>query len=309
MRPLCLCVIALVAVGCGDDDGPVCDLAMDGNCPAGCPTDPDCAAGDGGMEDGSDSGPPDNGVTGDEIYSDSCVAPTDCQASELDTACACVRRPQPGPEGMPNAFNINRVGCDQLEATGETVRTPEDDFCDDAGGDGAPELTCNTMGNYRVRGEVQMVTVYGVVDVFGNGSDADMITVEIYEEGTDGALGTMLGSAVASIDDPCSETEDEIENDMVVGTRRLGFYAIPNRRQPRFLARDLLVQRASRRLRARDRGAARGGMRDAAHQLPVRWCSALRVPRSHPLELRLDLDPAHRRARRRNPFLQRSRGR
>ncbi len=229
MRPLlCLCVLALAAFGCGDDDGPSCDNAADGMCPAGCPADPDCVGDDGGMEDGSDSGPPDNGVTGDELYADTCVAPTDCQASELDTACACVRAPQPGPDGMPNAFNINRVGCDQLEATGETVRTPEDDFCDDAGGDGAPELTCMTEGNYRVRGEVQMVTVYGVVDVFGNGSDADMITVEIYEEGADGALGTLLGSAIASIDDPCSETEDEIENDMVVGTRRLGFYSIPN---------------------------------------------------------------------------------
>ncbi len=38
----------------------------------------------------------------------------------------------------------------------------------------------------------------------------------------------MLGAATASTASGCAETEDEIDNDMVIGTRDLGFYAIPN---------------------------------------------------------------------------------
>lgn len=231
MRTLILsclfCALALNLGACGDDSTS-CDLLADGVCPPGCGADPDCTASDSGGDTGDDTSVPDNGVTGDEIYTDTCVAFPECMSVEVETACACVRRPLAGPDGMPNAFNINRVGCDQLEATGETVRNPDDDFCDDTADDGAAQNACNTMGSYRTRGEVQMVTMYGVVDVFGNGGDADMITVEIYEEGNDGNLGPLLGSATASTGDPCAESEDEIDNDMVVGTRQLGFYAIPN---------------------------------------------------------------------------------
>jgi hypothetical protein len=84
-----------------------------------------------------------------------------------------------------------------------------------------------------------MVTVYGVVDVFGNGGDADGITVEIYEEGADGAMGSLVGSASSAVvgaecpatqspSEPCCESEIEYDNDMEVGTRNLGFYAIEN---------------------------------------------------------------------------------
>jgi hypothetical protein len=81
-------------------------------------------------------------------------------------------------------------------------------------------------GAYFERGESETVTVYGVVDVFGNGGDADRLTVDIYREGVDGALGDLVGSAMASTDHGCSETENEIEDDMVIGSRQLGYFAI-----------------------------------------------------------------------------------
>lgn len=208
-RWLLFSVFVVGLAGCGDDDtGPM-----------------DAARPDSGDTDG---GAPDNGVVGDEIYSGTCLGPLRCGAGEIETACVCVPEPAMPPPSMPDAFDINRVGCNQLEATGEASRNPEDDFCDPSANDAAPQLGCMMESGYRTRGEVQMVTFYGVVDVFGNGADADNITVEVYEEGPDGTLGPLLGSATASTADPCAETEDEIENDMVTGTRLLGFYAIPN---------------------------------------------------------------------------------
>ncbi|MEM9073228.1 MAG: hypothetical protein AAGE52_32285 [Myxococcota bacterium] len=209
-RTLFLAMIAL-GVACGDDDG---TPGMD------------AATGDSGGDD--DSGVPDNGVVGDDFYDESCLEARRCRAGQLESACVCVPEPAMTPEGMPDVFDINLVGCGQLEATGEVVRTPDIDFCDGEGNNTAVNTACLQDGGFRTRGEVQMVTFFGVVDVFGNGGDAENITVEIFEEGPDGMLGPMLGSATALISDPCSEQEDEIENDMVVGTRQLGFYAIPN---------------------------------------------------------------------------------
>ncbi len=208
-RSLLFSLLVLALTGCGDDStGPM-----------------DAATADGGDADGAVS---DNGVVGDELFADTCLGALRCGAGELETACVCVAEPATPPPGTPDAFDLNRVGCSQLEATGETSRNPDDDFCDAGGNDGAPDLGCMMEGSYRTRGEVQRVTFYGVVDVFGNGADADNITVEVYEEGPDGTLGALLGSATASTADPCAETEDEIENDMVTGTRLLGFYAIPD---------------------------------------------------------------------------------
>jgi len=219
----------LVVGGCSDDDStPTCDNAADGTCPAGCPMDPDCADVDAGPPVDGGEMTMDNGIAYDEIYDESCVATPNCRATEIETACACPRLPQEAPPANPNLFDINRVGCGQLEAGGEGVRTPEDDFCDGAAEDGAPALSCFMPGMYREAPASESITFYGVVDVFGNGGDADQITVEIYEEGADGALGDLLGSATATTEHPCTEQEDEIDNDMVVGTRQLGFYAIEN---------------------------------------------------------------------------------
>lgn len=56
-------VVAALAlgVGCGDDDTDTttCDNAADGTCPAGCPSDPDCA--------GTDMGPPDDMIRPDGL--------------------------------------------------------------------------------------------------------------------------------------------------------------------------------------------------------------------------------------------------
>jgi len=82
-------------------------------------------------------------------------------------------------------------------------------------------------GMYVESAPSEDLTLYGVVDVFGNGGDANAIEVTVYREGPNGTLGAMLGTSTASTDHGCSETEDEIDDDMVVGTRELGYYEIP----------------------------------------------------------------------------------
>jgi hypothetical protein len=166
-----------------------------------------------------DAGEPIDEVRYDEAFSATCTQPS-CNADEVATACACVRRPA--------ADAINRVGCSELMSEIGRPRTPEDDFCDPSAASAPPNLGCMMPGMYRAPGTPEMVTIFGVVDVFGNGADADNITVTIYNEGADGALGSMIGETVAMTASPCSEVEDEIDDDMVVGTRNLGFYAIPN---------------------------------------------------------------------------------
>ncbi len=202
-------LILSLSAGCGDDDtAPV-----------------DTGTGDAATDTGTeDTGPIDNGIAGDEVFSGECVDRTRCGERQIESACTCLDEPRES-----ESFEINRVGCEELGASGEgVVRTPEDDFCDDGGADGAPIVDCNLEGSYRVAGESQRVTVYGVVDVFGNGADANNITVEIFEENADGTLGAMLGTTTATTDDPCSETETEIENDLPVGERQLGFYFLEN---------------------------------------------------------------------------------
>ncbi len=189
---------ALTLTACGDDSTP----PMDGSV--------------------SDSGATD-GVRGDETFEGTCISAPRCDATQTESACNCVPTPR-----VEADFTTNRVGCAQLTASGEATRNPTDDFCDASANDGAPNLSCFDPAGYFTADPPEMVTVYGVVDVFGNGGDADNITVEIYREGTDGNLGELLGSATASIADPCTETENEVENDMITGTRKLGFYFIPN---------------------------------------------------------------------------------
>lgn len=225
LRLLLIAALGLGASACGDDTND-CNNAADGVCPAGCSLDPDCTAGDGGMD--SDAGPSDNGVRYDEAFTEDCSVDRCDTRTHVETACTCTQRPSQAPPSMPTVFDINRVGCAQLTAGGDGMRTPEDDSCDGSADNGAPALSCMMEGSYREASESASITLVGVVDVFGNGGDADAITVEVYREGENGALGEMLGTAVASTDHPCSQTEDEIDNDMVVGTRALGFYSIPN---------------------------------------------------------------------------------
>jgi hypothetical protein len=180
---------------------------------------------DGGGSDsgGVDGGPVDNGVAYDDIFSGACAGSLRCGSGDVESACACV--PVPSEEDI---FATNRVGCSELPTEMGRPRTPEDDYCDPAAASATPNLGCMMEGMYHERGEVQMVTLHGVVDVFGNGGDADGILVQVYEEGADGGLGAMLGEATSSIASSCAETEDQIDNDMVVGERQLGYYTIPN---------------------------------------------------------------------------------
>ena len=176
---------------------------------------------------GGDDDPTGPGVEGEDVlYDDAFTGSCDsltCRDSEVKTACTCVDAPL--TDAM---FATNQVGCDQLPTEMGRPRTPEDDYCDAAGGDDGPAIDCMMPGMYDPAGTPMMITVYGVVDVFGNGGDANAITVEVYREGADGQLGELVGSATSSIDSACSEEEDEIDNDMVIGTRQLGFYSIPN---------------------------------------------------------------------------------
>lgn len=58
---------------------------------------------------------------------------------------------------------------------------------------------------YRTRGEPEDVIVHGVTDIFGNGLDADDITLEIFEPEPDGACGaepgTLVATATANVED------------------------------------------------------------------------------------------------------------
>jgi hypothetical protein len=173
-----------------------------------------------------DAGEPDAGgdlIEGDDDAPQPSECPElRCPGGTLLHACVCVPVPRSDP-----AFATVRTSCAQISAPGIT-RTPAVDFCVEGPADQPPDLACFTTGRRTPRAS-RMVTVYGVVDVFGNGGDADAITVEIRREGADGALGDVVGSATSSIRDPCAETEVEIENGEPTGeTRRLGFYAIAN---------------------------------------------------------------------------------
>ena len=176
---------------------------------------------------GGDDGPTGPGGGGEDVlYDDAFVGSCDalsCRDFQVKTACTCVDAPL-----SDTTFATNQVGCDQLPTEMGRPRTPEDDYCNPGAGDGSPAIDCMMPGMYDPAGTPMMITVYGVVDVFGNGGDADAITVEIYRESTDGQLGELVGSATSSIASACSEEEDEIDNDMVIGTRMLGFYSIAN---------------------------------------------------------------------------------
>ena len=209
-----LCCLVLV-IACGDDSSPT-DAS----------TQPDVRGFDGG--DDFDAGPAepdagsDNGVSGDEVYMGSCADPG-CGGIELESACTCV--PSPSDEA---ALTLNRVGCGQLESGGGDPRNFDDDFCDEDSSDATPVLGCTTAGMYRPTGTPETATVYGVIDVFGNGGDADNLTVEVCVEGPDGMPIDCLPAATALTSDACSETEIQYENDVAAGERELGFWSVAN---------------------------------------------------------------------------------
>ena len=157
----------------------------------------------------------------DDPFSATCLGDLRCDLGSVETACVCV----PPAEADVSA---ERVGCTELPTEANRPRTFADDFCDEAGGGGAPDVSCFLPDAVPTAGTPEMVTLFGVVDVFGEGGNADDILVEVFREGVDGALGDAIGQATAVVDDPCAETEDKIEDDEVVGERQLGYYAIEN---------------------------------------------------------------------------------
>lgn len=205
MRYVLVLSLAIALAGCGDDDtsGPV-DSGPD-------------------RDTGGDTCS-ENGVAGDEVFG---ACTQRCSGGEITTANVCVRPPVVLPAD-PNALDVNRVGCGQLESDGINERNERDDFCDEAAADARPNLSCMQPGMYREPGEPQMVTMYGVVDIFGNGTDADDITIEVYREGAEGQLGELLGTTTAQIEDPCAQVDNVIEAGEIEQTRMIGFYTIPN---------------------------------------------------------------------------------
>ncbi len=177
---------------------------------AGC--NPPAAVPDGGGTDAAQADP--------VLYDDH--APTctmTCPSGQLLTACACV----PAPFGSD--YTTVRTACSQI-ATGR-ARTPARDYCVDGASNMAPDLSC--MMTPPTMGTSQMVTLYGVVDVFANGGDSSNIMVQVYQEGANGALGTMVGAATSSTSSPCSEQELLVDSSGATTgeMRQLGFFQIP----------------------------------------------------------------------------------
>ncbi len=140
-----------------------------------------------------------------------------CRPGETLHACACVP--------TPREYETVRTSCAEISTPAET-RTPLRDDCVDGPMGEPAALGCFTTGR-RPPGTPRSVTLYGVADVFGNGPDATGMTVEVYREGADGALGELVGMATASGTDACAETEEKIDNGMPTGvTRQLGAYAV-----------------------------------------------------------------------------------
>lgn len=167
----------------------------------------------------------DGGSTDLVAYDD--LAPTcsmSCNAGQVVTACVCT----PLPFGA--SFTTVRTACSQI-ATGRT-RTPARDYCVDGATDMAPDISC--MMTPPTRGTPMEVTLWGVVDIFANGGSSDGITVEVFEEGAGGALGTLVGSYTSTTNMESGATGDCSEDEILVDSsgvptgehRRLGFFHI-----------------------------------------------------------------------------------
>ncbi len=155
-----------------------------------------------------------------------CDDPPDCSQSEVLSCCVCVRR-QDGDHPLA------RTACGDV-----------DEDC----ADGEPDLSCFLPEGAVEPGESEEVIVYGVTDIFGNGVDADGITLELFEPDptcADGSPGRLLSTATASVDDcvaalgedRCREEDPDNEGEF----RDLGYYefaeAVPSE--------TLLVMRTS----------------------------------------------------------------
>jgi hypothetical protein len=151
-----------------------------------------------------------------------CTAPT-CGSAFTSVDCVCA------PSLFGAMYPTTVTACSQI-STGR-ARTPARDYCSAGAAGQAPNLSC--MTTLPVRGTPTMVTLYGVVDIFANGGDSSAITIDVFEEGAGGALGTMRGTATSSITGVatgCGETEVVYDTNGQPTTtmRNLGFFSIPN---------------------------------------------------------------------------------
>ena len=152
-----------------------------------------------------------------------CSNPMSCQAGYTPIDCVCV----PLPYGMD--YTTVRTACSQI-SSGRS-RTPARDYCSAGAANMPPDLGC--MMTPPTRGTPTTVTMYGVVDIFANGGDSTAITVDVFQEGANGALGAMVGSATSST---AAMATGCVEQEIVYGTdgrpttqppRQLGFFVIP----------------------------------------------------------------------------------
>jgi hypothetical protein len=170
-----------------------------------------------------DGGPPIAILGGDDAPGPDACPSLRCPAGSIAHACVCVSVPRTDP-----SFATTRTTCAELSSAGVT-RTPVTDSCVEGGTTRTPDLACFGAGR-RAPLPSREVTVHGVVDVFGNGTDSGDIVIEIYREGEGGELGELVGETTSDAADTvaCAETEIEIASGEPTGeTRRLGFYAIP----------------------------------------------------------------------------------
>jgi hypothetical protein len=132
------------------------------------------------------------------------------------------------PPGNPTRDVLSRLPCASL--TVRNMVDPSFDYCDSAAMPAAPNLGCFNMATPPQQPTSMTVTVWGVVDVLGTGSDTNGVNVQFFEVNSDGTPGTMVGQATSDASMSSHYTEPETTVDAsggVIMSRTLGSFVIP----------------------------------------------------------------------------------
>ncbi len=162
-----------------------------------------------------------SGLPGDRYCSAGTSVTCNAAAGQVATCGVCVT-----PTSMPTE-RLVRTPCAQLSMG------PSREYCDRTATVPTPaNLACYSSFdpmNPPPLAMTQMVTIWGVADVFGTGGDSQHVRVEVFEVGAEGTPGRSLGFDITDTARMWSEEEDELDNSGNVRThRRLGAYSIPN---------------------------------------------------------------------------------
>jgi hypothetical protein len=154
-----------------------------------------------------------SGLPGDQY----CTTGTqpNCAAPARATCGVCVTP----PDSNDSSSRLARTPCASLNGAHE--------YCDSANPPAAPNLGC--FANPPAAQTSQMVTVWGVVHVFGTGGDSQHVRVEMLRVNADGSPGALVGMAVSDTSAPYHEEEDQLDSSGNVTQHRvLGAFQIPN---------------------------------------------------------------------------------